>query len=70
MRPTPLKITGYTRKEIIGKISDNFNTFVNSKKNNNAFKELLKRGHIENYESKIRCKDGTLLEGLLSAEMN
>ena len=64
-----LKMTGYTREEIIGKTSDDLKTFVDFKEKEETFKKLLEQGHLNNFELRIRRKDGNILDGLFSAEI-
>jgi PAS domain S-box-containing protein len=64
-----LKITGFTREDVIGKTSDDLKIFANSNEKEKAFQELQKLGRIENYELKIRRKDGIILDGIFSAEI-
>jgi PAS domain S-box-containing protein len=64
-----LKMTGFTRRDVIDKTSDDIEFFAESKEAEKAFKELLERGHFNNYELKIRRKDGKILDGLFSAEI-
>jgi len=64
-----LKMTGFTRRDVIDKTSDDIEFFAESKEAEKAFKELLERGNFNNYELKIRRKDGKILDGLFSAEI-
>jgi len=64
-----LKTFGFSKKEIIGKTCDKLNVFVQLEKRQNALEQLLKRGYIDNYELKVRRKDGTIIDGLFSGEI-
>ena len=64
-----LKMTGFTREELIGKTDDDIKIFADTKEKKKAFKELLERGHFKDYELKIRRKDGKIMDGLFSSEV-
>lgn len=64
-----LKMTGFTREEVIGKTSDDTKVFVCTQDEKKALKELFEHGHFINYEIKIRRKDGKIIDGLFSAEI-
>ncbi|KUG23372.1 response regulator/sensory box/hdig domain protein [hydrocarbon metagenome] len=65
---TSLKTFGFSRKEVIGKTSDELNIFIQQDKREQVVKKLMKQGYIENCEMKLRRKDGKILEGIFSAE--
>jgi len=64
-----LKTFGFSREEIIGKTNDELNFFVQTEKRQKLLEELLRKGIFDNWELKCRCKDGTILDGLFSAEI-
>lgn len=66
---TALRMSGFTKNELIGKTSDDLN-FYSSPKDREIFREkLLSQNRIEDYELKLRRKDGKLIDGVLSAEI-
>lgn len=60
---------GYSREEIIGNNSSDLNLFPEQEKQLMIAEELKITGHINNYELKVRTKDGKLLDGLFSGEI-
>jgi PAS domain S-box-containing protein len=64
-----LKTLGFSRKEVLGKTSEELNIFVQLEKINTSLEQLLEQGYFDNYELKIRRKDGQILDGLFSAEI-
>jgi PAS domain S-box-containing protein len=66
---TSLKTFDFSREEVIGKTSDELNIFVQQEKRKNALEQLMKQGSIDNYEMKLRRKNGTILDGLISGEI-
>jgi PAS domain S-box-containing protein len=63
-----LKTFGFSREEVIGKTNDELNIFVQPEKRQTVVEQLLKQGYFDNFELKCRRKDGTILDGLFSAE--
>ena len=64
-----LKTLGFSRKEVLGKTSEGLNIFVQLEKIQTSLEQLLEQGYFDNYELKIRRKDGQILDGLFSAEI-
>ena len=64
-----LKTLGFSRKEVLGKTSEELNIFVQLEKINTSLEQLLEQGYFDNYELKIRRKNGQILDGLFSAEI-
>ncbi|MCX5850255.1 MAG: PAS domain-containing protein, partial [Deltaproteobacteria bacterium] len=64
-----LKTFGFTRKEVIGKTSDELNIFVQPQKRKEVADQLQVQGYIGNIELQVRRKDGTILDGLFSGEI-
>ncbi|MEN6420860.1 MAG: PAS domain S-box protein [Smithella sp.] len=64
-----LKTFGFSREEFIGKTNDELNIFAQQGKRQKAMEQLMTQGYFDNYELKCRCKDGTILDGLFSAEV-
>ena len=64
-----LKTLGFSRKEVFGKTSEELNIFVQLEKMQTSLEQLLEQGYFNNYELKIRRKDGQILDGLFSGEI-
>jgi len=65
---TWLRMLGYDRDEIIGKVKlTNLLTDEDLKTFDDTFSELKKKGSIENVERELKKKDGTLLSVLINA---
>ena len=64
-----LKTIGYSRDEIIGKTSDELNLFPQREAQQAAAAELLAQGRLTDHELQVRCKDGTLVDGIFSGEI-
>jgi PAS domain S-box-containing protein len=60
-------ITGYTEEETIGKTSYELNLWADTRDRDNLVKWLRTEGKVMNMEARFRKKDGTLLDGLMSA---
>jgi PAS domain S-box-containing protein len=63
------KIMGYTREEIIGHTTAELKIWVNLEDKEFLLKELKEKGACENLEAQFRCKNGTILTGLMSARI-
>ncbi|MEJ5265607.1 MAG: PAS domain S-box protein [Bacteroidales bacterium] len=63
------KITGYTRQEVIGKTSLQLNIWANPDDRARLVNELKEKGYCENFEAQFRCKDGSVITGLMSARI-
>jgi PAS domain S-box-containing protein len=63
-----LKTTGYARDDIIGKTSTEVGLFPRTEHHASVAKKLEQEGRISDCEMDIRCKDGTILHGLVSGE--
>jgi PAS domain S-box-containing protein len=65
---TELEWLGYTREEVVGKMKPiDFYTPEGKKKFQENYSEFLKRGHVENLEYDMICKDGSIKQIVLSA---
>jgi len=64
-----LDLTGYVRSELIGQPLSKFNLFTESKKQEEIDERLRTDGKFRNLEIRIRSKDGSLRDGLLSGEV-
>ncbi|HEY5511010.1 MAG TPA: ATP-binding protein [Prolixibacteraceae bacterium] len=62
-------ITGFTREDIIGKLSQEINIWAIPEDLEKLVAGLKQRGYIENLESKFRCKDGSLKTAIISANI-
>ncbi len=64
-----VRATGYSREEVVGKRSRDYNAYVNPDDNARLVKELRERGEIRNMEIDFRRKDGAIVPCLLSATL-
>jgi PAS domain S-box-containing protein len=62
------RITGYTKEEVIGKTANDINIWVNTVDREKLVTQLKEKGIVENMETSLRLKDGTLIPALLSAK--
>lgn len=61
------RITGYEEHEVIGKTSADIKIWADIKYRNELVELLSKNNIVENFEAKFRTKDGTVIDGLMSA---
>ncbi len=61
--------TGYTREEVFGKTTLELNIWNDPRDLNRLIKELRRKRKVVNIEAKFRCKDGSLITGLMSASL-
>lgn len=61
-----LNTLGYSRREIMGKTSEELGLFLHPEKQREIAEQLQAQGRIANLELKVKCKDGTILDGLFS----
>lgn len=66
---TFLSTLGYTQKEVIGKTSAELGLFVDPANLDEVTRQIQAIGHVNNIELQMRCKDGTLIDGLFSGEI-
>ncbi|MDI6743201.1 MAG: PAS domain S-box protein [Smithella sp.] len=64
-----LPITGFSKKEVIGKTVDDLNLFPDPEEKKTALKKLIKQSYLENHKLRIRHKDGKIFNGLFTAEI-
>ena len=64
-----LETLGYTRDEVLGKISTELDLFVDPQRHVAAAEQLKTHGRLADYEMQIRCKDGLILDGIFSGEV-
>ncbi|MBF0530035.1 MAG: cache domain-containing protein, partial [Deltaproteobacteria bacterium] len=62
-------ITGFARDEIIGKASLDVNLFPNPEELSRLRQGLWEKGYIKNLEAQVQRKDGSIISGLLSANI-
>ncbi len=63
------KLTGYTRKDVIGRSSVDINVWNNLDDRKSLVDGLLKSRRVENLEADFRMKDGSIKTGLMSANI-
>jgi PAS domain S-box-containing protein len=61
------RLSGYSREETLGRNPSDLNLFVNPSDNHLLVKILKETGEVNGMELQYRRKDGSLLDGLLSA---
>ena len=62
-------LTGYSRQDVIGKLSSEINIWAIPEDREKLIKDLDEKGYAENLESVFRSKDGSLKTGLMSARV-
>lgn len=63
------KLTGYTKEDVIGKLSSEINIWAIPQDREKLIQGLRENGQYENLESKFRCKDGSIKTALMSASI-
>jgi PAS domain S-box-containing protein len=63
------RLTGYTRKEVVGRTATELNIWVDPTDSLNMRKLLLEQGKVQNVEYHFRFKLGNIGVGLFSAEL-
>ena len=66
---TFLNTLGYSRDEIVGKTGMEIGVFPDPVQQSEIFEKLYKDGRIADAELQVRCKDGSIREGLFSGEI-
>ena len=64
-----LTTLGYSRDEVIGKISTEMDLFVDPARHAAATEPLTTHGRLNDFEMQVRCKDGRILDGVFSGEV-
>ncbi|MEE4135919.1 MAG: PAS domain S-box protein, partial [Desulforhopalus sp.] len=64
-----LQLLGYSRAEVIGRTTLELGIFADPDTRSNAVSQIINHGRITNWPMQVRCKDGTLLEGLFSGDL-
>ena len=62
-----IRITGYSEEEIIGKTSYELNIWSDNHDRVRLVEELKAEGMVTNMEARFKMKDGTLIDGMMSA---
>ncbi len=62
-------LTGYTRDETVGKSNLEINLWTNPADRQNVVSELGKKGFCDNYEAIFQLKDGSQIDGTISAKI-
>ncbi len=63
------KLTGYTRKELIGKTTLELNIWISAEERQRVVTELARKGHLENVELTLRRKNGEVINTIASGEV-
>jgi PAS domain S-box-containing protein len=63
-----MKMTGYTREELIEHSSIDLGLIVNLKRREEVLKQIKEQGSAKNFEMTVRSKTGGILEALTSVE--
>ena len=64
-----LNTIGYSREEVMGRTSWELGIFAQPEKATDVAEQLSVSGRVDNLELKVKCKDGTVLDGLFSGEI-
>jgi PAS domain S-box-containing protein len=64
-----LKTMGYDKAEVVGRTSIDLGLLENPERKAAAARELEQTGRFSGLETKVRCRDGALLDGLFSGEI-
>lgn len=62
-------LTGFTQEEVAGKLTTEINIWAVPKDYEKLVAGLAEKGFVKNLETKFRRKDGSLLTGIISAEI-
>jgi len=63
------EVTGYSRDEIIGRNSLELNAYIDPAQRVEAFQRINGSGRLQNFEIKVRAKNGKILSLVTSAEI-
>jgi PAS domain S-box-containing protein len=64
-----LRLTGYSRQEIIGRTSLELNIWADPEDRERLVQALSEQGQVRDFEARFRCKDGGIRVGLMSARV-
>lgn len=59
---------GYLKEEVIGKTTEELGIFVDINERKKAIHIMKTLGYLRNFETLIRCKDNTIINGVFNAE--
>jgi PAS domain S-box-containing protein len=62
-------LTGFTKEDAIGRSTLEINIYKNPLDRQKIVNELVEKGFCENYEAEFQRKDGSLINGVLSAKI-
>ncbi len=62
-------MSGFTHSEIIGKTSQDINIWHSQEDQQKFFAILKDKGACEGFQAEIRCKDGSIINGIISAKI-
>lgn len=60
---------GYSRDELMGKKNKELKIIIDSKKQQQIIEKLNISGRVKDFKVQVRCKDGNILDGLLSGQI-
>ncbi len=63
------KITGYSKGDVIGKLSSEVEIWAYPTERELLVKDLQERGYTNNMEASFRMKNGSIIDGLISARL-
>ncbi len=64
-----LSTLGYTREQVLGRSPEDLGLFVETERLRAVAEQLQAQGRASDWELKVRCKDGAILDGLFSGEI-
>lgn len=63
------RLTGFAREDVIGQSSLAVNIWVDPADRQELVRGLQEKGYYENLEARFRCKNGSIIHGLMSAKI-
>jgi len=63
------KLSGYSRKELIGKPVTDFDFYINKEDRTKLFEELKNKGRLEAYDLPFKIKNGKIIDCLIYSEI-
>lgn len=63
------KVLGYSREEMLGHTAFELGLFVDLENQAAMVERIRKEGAVRNWELQVRCKDGSVREGMFSGEL-
>ncbi len=63
------KISGYSRKEVIGKTAIDLDFYINEQDRTKLFEELKNKGRLDKYELPFKVKNGKIIACLINSEL-